>query len=397
MKVEFAQFQMIYDIFEIPIYIFDKECLASIPDKNQFFYPQEADSCFRNEIRGYMENNQLPILFLENDIVYYGLFKHEGAYYCLGPVSRNTMNYSNCMEYKKCHNLVENISVNRMGMGVITKILALLYLNIAGVAISYDDIQIVSKDIDSRQENWKSDARYEIYQIFQSESGRQHKSGIVFENQIMECVRKGDVETMKNLLSGYSPDISDFGEISTNSVREQEYMLVTMLTLMTRAAVEGGMNAEEAYVLGDIYLQRIETLHNDVAALAKLGMSAQIEFTEKVYKAKKQRSENLYIEKCKDYVVNNLRKNIKVGDIAPEIGVSGTYLSHKFSEIEGITIQQYIKKERCIHAANLLKYSDYPISVIAEYFCFSSQSHFGESFKKEFGMTPKEYRETHFR
>ncbi|MBR1572504.1 MAG: helix-turn-helix transcriptional regulator [Lachnospiraceae bacterium] len=59
---------------------------------------------------------------------------------------------------------------------------------------------------------------------------------------------------------------------------------------------------------------------------------------------------------------------------------------------EGMTIRQYLIKERCIHAANLLKYSDYDLSTIAEYFCFSSQSHFGNQFKKVMGMTPKEYR-----
>ena len=49
-------------------------------------------------------------------------------------------------------------------------------------------------------------------------------------------------------------------------------------------------------------------------------------------------------------------------------------------------------KERCEHAANMLKYTDYSIAVIAEYFCFSTQSHFGKQFKKVYGMTPKEYR-----
>lgn len=57
-----------------------------------------------------------------------------------------------------------------------------------------------------------------------------------------------------------------------------------------------------------------------------------------------------------------------------------------------MTIQQYIMQERCRHAANLLKYSNYPISIISEYFCFSSQNHFGVQFRKVFGVTPNEYR-----
>ena len=60
-----------------------------------------------------------------------------------------------------------------------------------------------------------------------------------------------------------------------------------------------------------------------------------------------------------------------------------------------MTLQQYVLKERCRHAANLLRHTDYPISLIAEYFCFSSQSHFGKAFKDYSGMTPKEYRDRH--
>ena len=83
---------------------------------------------------------------------------------------------------------------------------------------------------------------------------------------------------------------------------------------------------------------------------------------------------------------------MKVGDIAPAIGVNRSYLTRRFKENEGMSIQQYIIRERCSHAANLLKFSDYPISIISEYFCFSSQSHFGKQFKMIYGMTPNEYR-----
>ena len=45
--------------------------------------------------------------------------------------------------------------------------------------------------------------------------------------------------------------------------------------------------------------------------------------------------------------------------------------------------------ERMLEAAQ--KHNN-PIAVIAEYFGFSSQSHFGSCFKKLYGMTPNEYR-----
>ncbi|MCA5963830.1 AraC family transcriptional regulator [Blautia sp. RD014234] len=98
------------------------------------------------------------------------------------------------------------------------------------------------------------------------------------------------------------------------------------------------------------------------------------------------------MERCKDYIANHLRTNFKVHDIADELSINRTYLSKIFSQNEGMTIQQYILRERCEHASNMLRYTNYPISIIANYFCFSSQSHFTKKFQDVYGVTPKEYR-----
>ena len=65
-------------------------------------------------------------------------------------------------------------------------------------------------------------------------------------------------------------------------------------------------------------------------------------------RSREERSRLSYVNECKDYIEKNLRKDLKVSDIAPAIGVSRTYLSRLFSQEEGITIQQYIQKEKKI-------------------------------------------------
>ena len=44
-------------------------------------------------------------------------------------------------------------------------------------------------------------------------------------------------------------------------------------------------------------------------------------------------------------------------------------------------------------AKNMLRYSEYPLSDIANRLSFSSQSHFIQQFKEQTGMTPKKYRD----
>ena len=56
-------------------------------------------------------------------------------------------------------------------------------------------------------------------------------------------------------------------------------------------------------------------------------------------------------------------------------------------------LQDYINEVRVERSANLLIYSDEPLSMIAEYVNFPSQSYFGRIFKEKKGMTPRQYRE----
>lgn len=78
--------------------------------------------------------------------------------------------------------------------------------------------------------------------------------------------------------------------------------------------------------------------------------------------------------------------------MARQIGVNRTYLSGQFSKQEGLTIMQYSIMVRLRAAENMLKYSPASVAEIAEYLCFSSQSHFGSLFKKKNKISPAEYR-----
>ena len=282
-----------------------------------------------------------------------------------------------------------------MGIGLMTKLLALAFSQSTGEKPDYADIAVRCRKIGL--EDWNQEQTLGDYMLEQSETDRGHERGVRFENLLMDTVRNGDVEKVKGLISGETPQIEDIAEFSPNHQREMEYIHIITITLLTRAAVEGGVSPEAAYELGDVYLRQLENCRGDTGALTMLGYRAQVAFTEKVREAKRQRSQYIYVDKCKDYIAKNLRKDIRVSDIAPAIGISRGYLSHRFAEAEGISIQQYILQEKCHHAANLLKFSDYSIALISEYFGFSSPSHFTSSFKKIFHMTPKEYRQHYSR
>nr|WP_243426995.1 AraC family transcriptional regulator [Mediterraneibacter glycyrrhizinilyticus] len=120
---------------------------------------------------------------------------------------------------------------------------------------------------------------------------------------------------------------------------------------------------------------------------------AEYEFADEVSRIHGERERNDLVERAKNYIFQNLHGEIRIGGIGRQIGVSTAYLSDLFHRVEGVTIQQYIRRERVRLAENLLRYSDYTVKDIANYLAFSSQSHLGRVFKEMTGMTPGRYRE----
>ena len=81
-----------------------------------------------------------------------------------------------------------------------------------------------------------------------------------------------------------------------------------------------------------------------------------------------------------------------VGDVADYVGFSKSYFSAYFKETLGFSVSAFILRCKLEEGRELLQYTDKSISTISEFLCFSSQSHFHTAFKKQFGMTPSEYR-----
>jgi len=86
--------------------------------------------------------------------------------------------------------------------------------------------------------------------------------------------------------------------------------------------------------------------------------------------------------------MHHLNQPLSPEILADHLHISQDYLLHLFSEQEGTTLMEYIRKNRIEAAVNMLKYSDFHIQRIAEYYQFKTQTPFGAVFKRYMGMTP---------
>lgn len=76
--------------------------------------------------------------------------------------------------------------------------------------------------------------------------------------------------------------------------------------------------------------------------------------------------------------------------LAEEMHYEYNYLSNLFSSVEGITLEQYIIRQKIERVKELLFYDELNLSEIANKLGYSSVAHLSGQFKKITGLTPSE-------
>jgi AraC-like DNA-binding protein len=79
--------------------------------------------------------------------------------------------------------------------------------------------------------------------------------------------------------------------------------------------------------------------------------------------------------------------------ISDRLGYDYTYLSNIFSEVRGITIQQFIIIHKIERVKEFLLYDELNLTEISYKLHYSSVAHLSNQFKKVTGLTPSQYKQ----
>jgi AraC-like DNA-binding protein len=79
--------------------------------------------------------------------------------------------------------------------------------------------------------------------------------------------------------------------------------------------------------------------------------------------------------------------------ISEKLGYDYTYLANTFSEVKGITIQQFIIMHKIEKVKELLIYDELNLTEISYRLHYSSVAHLSNQFKKVTGLTPTFYKQ----
>ncbi len=222
----------------------------------------------------------------------------------------------------------------------------------------------------------------------QRETGVSHTSYLE-EIAFYSNVQSGNVNMVKQCMHDFLKKGIVIGHLSNDNLRQMQYWAVCCITMLTRYAIQGGLEEMTAYNLSDSYIMSVDKMASADEITAYLE-NIVIEVTTLVH----ENQHNGYskeILRCINYINKHLHERILLEDLAAVSGYSTSHLSKTFKKQVGKNISGYIVSKK-IEEAKALLCGDNSQEMISYYLGFCSQTHFISCFKKECGITPNQYR-----
>jgi len=180
------------------------------------------------------------------------------------------------------------------------------------------------------------------------------------------------------------PESEDLDRLRTAAAMDIE--------LFARAGIRGGLAPSLVLSCAESFIGEVQSA-GDLEEIMTIHQRAAVVITEMVSREEQPRDLSPEIRETMQHVREDLYQSPTVVTLAEKMHYSSAYLSRKFKAETGLSLSDYIRKCRMEESRTLLTYSDLGLSEISDLLGFSSQSHFQNLFKKEFGITPHQFRQ----
>lgn len=181
------------------------------------------------------------------------------------------------------------------------------------------------------------------------------------------------------------------GTMSDNQLRQLKDTFIATTTLVSRSAIHGGMNPDDAFTLSDSYIQKCES-SNDYSRIINLRYRMLIDFARHVNQLQEAGAKSQLVSDVANYIDHHMSETITVEAMAKGFYMSRSYLSKRFKAESNITLTDFILNRKTEEAKHLLRYTDKPLTAISLDLGFSSPGHFSRVFRKYVSMSPSDYR-----
>jgi len=213
-----------------------------------------------------------------------------------------------------------------------------------------------------------------------------------YENKLYSYIECGQPELLVQF-RGTGFITGTPGNVANDYMRKYKNLMLSSVTLASRAAVRGGLDYDTAMYMADTYMRAIERTF-DLDSLGKLNSTMLHRYAQMVQKCHLGNSESKLVLDVDNYIIRHINSRVTGNMIACHFGMNRSYLCQRFKRETGVTIGDHIKTIKIGEAKRLLLTKEYSILDIAIMLDYASQSSFHRAFKAHTGSTPKTWQDT---
>ncbi|WP_342561750.1 response regulator [Paenibacillus sp. FSL R7-0345] len=207
------------------------------------------------------------------------------------------------------------------------------------------------------------------------------------QQSLIRTIKLGTVQELKEVVDEL------FGGLDTAQVSTQDYQifLLEIITSILRVAKESGTEAADFIGAGISTLSEINKFNN--MGEAKQWIINTCTRLMDSIASERQSSYKQLIDQAKDFIRSHYEESdISIGRVCQHLHISTGYFSSIFKKEMKMTFVSYLLQIRLEAAKELLRSTELKAFEIAEKIGFSDPNYFSFCFRKKYGQSPKEYK-----
>ncbi len=207
------------------------------------------------------------------------------------------------------------------------------------------------------------------------------------ERKLQQLIRTGSKQEAQQQLNHLLLDL--YSVVGTDLVLLKQ-RIRELITLMSRAAADGGADAAAIFALCDRSAKELDHLMDFDTVDAWLGAMLHT-FFDMLFDFPDARHQSI-IQQASAYIKEHLSEKVSLEQVASEVHLSKSYLCRILKEELGCTFTEYTNRLRVEKSKLYLHCGDMSLSEIACAVGFDDQSYFTRVFRRQVGVPPGKYR-----
>ncbi|MBQ4624845.1 MAG: helix-turn-helix transcriptional regulator [Clostridia bacterium] len=212
-----------------------------------------------------------------------------------------------------------------------------------------------------------------------------------YENELMQTIAHGQSSRAERMLSNFSRVTLE--SRVTDPIRNVKNYCIISNTLMRKAAEAGGVHPLHLDTASSKLARRVEGI--TTFEEGTLLMRSMARTYCRLVRNHAVRNYSAPVRQTITYMENDLTADLSLGVLAGYLNMNASYLSDLFHRETGKTITEYVTELRMNHAAALLQKTTLQIQTVAQHCGISDVNYFSKLFKKQYLVTPRQYRTEH--